>query len=82
MDSEELDLCDKILYGMIEALSKKTGYCFASNEYIARYLSIDIDAVDHELGWAEWAGLIRVEFVKDKITKVIKRRLRVVKFVP
>lgn len=40
---------DKILYGEIRTLSKKSGYCFATNNYFAKKYNVSIDTIKRSL---------------------------------
>ena len=53
----------KLLYGEIDALSKKKGYCWASNMYFARLYSKSVDTI------SRWVAAL-VE--KDHISSVVK----------
>lgn len=62
------------LYCIIQALSKKTGYCFASNSYLSKIMGSSISTIQKSL-----QVLVRNEFIKsivlrDEVTSVVLER--------
>lgn len=55
----------KILHGEICALSQTDGFCFASNKYFARQLSLSIQSVSRLIGVLKRYKLITVSRIID-----------------
>lgn len=54
----------KLFYGEITALSKKTGYCWATNQYFADLYEVDKDTVSGWVSRLSEAGYVSVEINK------------------
>ena len=59
--SDKLTLKAKILYGVISTLTKKEGYCWASNNYLAKQSGISKRMVIYHIQALEHAGLVKTE---------------------
>ena len=42
IEDNKLNSTDKVVYGLVKALSNDKGYCFATNDYIGKRLIIII----------------------------------------
>jgi len=63
----------KLLYGEITALSNKSGYCWASNEYFAKLYGVHSDTIS---GWIR--ELREALFVASMVDKGTQRRLFII----
>lgn len=63
----KLSLGAKLLYGVVVTLTKKEGYCFAGNSYIAKILNVSTDTVSRWFSELVKTGYINVEYKKDKL---------------
>lgn len=62
----------KILFGIIRSLTRRDGYCWASNSYLAGLFGVSKSAVSGWIGQLEDRGYVRVEYERDG--KQIKER--------
>ena len=67
----------KLLYAEITALADMTGYCWASNEYLAQLFGIAPRTVSDLIGTLQQHGYIAVEVVRDERNAVIERKIHV-----
>lgn len=67
----------KLLYAEITALADMTGYCWASNEYLAQLFGIAPRTVSDLIGTLQQRGYIAVEVVRDERNAVIERKIHV-----
>lgn len=66
----------KLLYAEITALAGASGYCWATNEYLAQLFGIAARTVSDLVGTLAKRGYIRVEVVRNPETnEVLERRL-------
>jgi DNA-binding transcriptional ArsR family regulator len=66
----------KLLYGEITALTKKEGFCWASNSYFASLYGVDKSSVSHWIKSLAKAGYVRIEFVyADGRPNIEKRKI-------
>ena len=66
----------KLLYAEITALAGAQGYCWASNEHLARLFSITARTVSALLGTLAEKGYVGIEIVRDaKTNEVTERRI-------
>lgn len=66
----------KLLYAEITALASASGYCWATNEYLAGLFEIKARTVSDLIGTLSKKGYLRVEVVRDPATnEVTERRL-------
>jgi DNA-binding transcriptional ArsR family regulator len=56
----------KILYGELSALVNKYGYCYATNEYLAKRLGKSASTIQYALRQLKKGKLIRIEVEKNK----------------
>ena len=70
--NEELNFTEKALYGVIYGLSQRNGYCFASNEYLANVISLDIRSLQRYL-----ANLEKVNLITREKDEKGKRHIRI-----
>lgn len=67
----------KLLYAEITALADMTGYCWASNEYLAQLFGIAPRTVSDLISTLQQHGYIAVEVVRDERNAVIERKIHV-----
>lgn len=65
----------KLLYAKVTSLQAATGYCYASNKYLANGLGLAPDTVTRLLNELANAGYLRLEIVKDEKNAVVERRI-------
>ncbi|MBR2711538.1 MAG: helix-turn-helix domain-containing protein [Bacilli bacterium] len=70
----------KLLFGVILTLSIKTGYCFASNKYLAKELNVSTTTISILIKELIDRGYVTSEFIYREGTKeILNRYLRIVK---
>ena len=69
----------KLLYGEITALSSKTGYCFASNNYFAELYGVSKNTVSRWISDLKRLGFITVDVQRAANNQIIKRCIGIVK---
>lgn len=67
---------EKLMCALISAMSQKNGYCFATNEALAKALSVSESSVKHVLSNLETANVIAIHNKKTK--KAGNRQIRLV----
>lgn len=66
----------KLLYAEIDALADYKGYCWATNEYLAKLLDISKRTVQELVSALAEKGYVEVEVVRDERTnEVVERRI-------
>lgn len=76
MANEELSANEKIIYGKILGLSKKRGYCYAWNAYIAKSTGLSSGTVSNIISKMHRKKIIHRKTIRDpKNKQVIERRL-------
>ena len=55
---------DKLIYGMINSLSNNKEYCFASNGYFAKELSLTTKTVSKSLSKLKELNYIKIDYCK------------------
>ena len=68
----------KLLYGEITALSGKTGYCFASNNYFAELYNVNKNTISRWISDLKRLGFITIVIERDSKNQIIKRCLGIV----
>lgn len=61
--SKKINSTDKLVYGVILALSNHKGYCYASNDYIAKRVSLSKRTITKAISDLKKANYIKVETV-------------------
>ena len=69
-----LTLQDKLLYGQILSLTKKTGFCFANNFYLSELNNVTPKTISNSIANLKKNNYIRVEYHKEEINKY-KRKI-------
>ena len=69
----------KLLYGEITALSNKTGYCFASNNYFAELYNVNKNTISRWISDLKRLGFITIEIERDSNRQITKRIIGIVK---
>ncbi len=63
-------------YGVILSLSRQTGYCFASNSYLADFMRCDVHTVTRWVTRLKQLGYIRAEYLKgDSSNNITERKI-------
>ena len=66
---EDLSIQDKMIFGIIDGLTGKYGYCFASNQQIGKAVSLSADRVSKIISSLAKRGCLKVELKKIKKEK-------------
>jgi len=72
---QELRPTAKLLYAEISAMADVTGFCWASNRYLAALFGVTKNTVTELLSQLAGRGYIEVEVLRDKKNAVSERRL-------
>ncbi|MBQ1789722.1 MAG: helix-turn-helix domain-containing protein, partial [Oscillospiraceae bacterium] len=72
---KELRSTGKLLYAEISAMADVTGFCWASNRYLAELLGITKGTVSELLAELEEHGYILINVLRDERGQVTERRL-------
>ena len=73
--NKELKANEKLLYAIITSLACKEGYCFATNEYLAKKLGVNRKTVSNWVTHLEEKKFIIREVIKDENQHVAKRKI-------
>ena len=65
----------KLLYGEITALSGKTGYCFASNNYFAQLYGVSKNTVSRWIADIKRLGFITIQIERNSNKQITKRTI-------
>lgn len=65
----------KLLYAEISAMADVTGFCWASNRYLAELFGVTKGTVSELLGQLEARGYIEIQVLRDEKNAVEERRL-------
>ena len=61
--SNSINSTDKLVYGVIKALTNNLGYCYASNDYIAKKVNLSKRTISKSISNLRKANYIRVETI-------------------
>ena len=61
--SNSIGSTDKLVYGVIKALSNNLGYCYASNDYISKKVNLSKRTISKSISNLRKANYIRVETI-------------------
>ena len=61
--SNSINSTDKLVYGIIKALTNNLGYCYASNDYISKKINLSKRTVSKAISNLKKANYIRVETI-------------------
>lgn len=61
--SNFINSTDKLVYGIIKALTNNLGYCYASNDYISKKINLSKRTVSKAISNLKIANYIRVETI-------------------
>ena len=61
--SNSINSTDKLVYGVIKALSNNLGYCYASNDYISKKVNLSKRTITKSISNLRKANYIRVETI-------------------
>ena len=70
MYDERLSMMERLLYGTITLLTKKDGYCYASNGYLASLYKCNESTITRHIGQLKKYGYLTVE-IKDNYQRKI-----------
>ena len=70
MYDERLSMMERLLYGTITLLTKKDGYCYASNGYLANLYKCNESTITRHIGQLKKYGYLTVE-IKDNYQRKI-----------
>ena len=59
--SNSINSTDKLVYGIIKALTNNVGYCYASNDYISKKINLSKRTISKSISNLKKAKYIRVE---------------------
>lgn len=62
--SNSINSTDKLVYGIIKALTNNLGYCYASNDYISKKINLSKRTISKSISNLRKANYIRVETIK------------------
>lgn len=66
---------EKILFSLIYSLSKKEGYCFATNNYLANILNFHPKTISKWINNLEKKKIITIEYVKNIKNEITERKI-------
>lgn len=61
--SNSINSTDKLVYGVIKALSNNLGYCYASNDYISKKVNLSKRTITKSISNLRKANYIKVETI-------------------
>lgn len=61
--SNSINSTDKLVYGVIKALSNNLGYCYASNDYISKKVNLSKRTITKSISNLRKVNYIRVETI-------------------
>lgn len=61
--SNSINSTDKLVYGVIKALTNNLGYCHASNDYISKKVNLSKRTITKSISNLRKANYIRVETI-------------------
>ena len=61
--SNSINSTDKLVYGVIKALTNNLGYCYASNDYISKKINLSKRTISKSISNLRKANYIRVETI-------------------
>ena len=61
--SNSINSTDKLVYGVIKALTNNLGYCYASNDYISKKVNLSKRTITKTISNLRKANYIRVETI-------------------
>ena len=61
--SISINSTDKLVYGVIKALTNNLGYCYASNDYISKKVNLSKRTISKSISNLRRANYIRVETI-------------------
>lgn len=64
--SISINSTDKLVYGVIKALTNNLGYCYASNDYISKKVNLSKRTITKSISNLRKANYIRVETINYK----------------
>ncbi len=61
--SNSINSTDKLVYGIIKALTNNLGYCYASNDYISKKINLSKRTISKSISNLRKSNYIRVETI-------------------
>ena len=62
---------EKVLCGIINGLTRERGYCYASNEYLAKYMGKSERSISRLLAMLEAKGYVTVRDKRSRFRKMV-----------
>lgn len=63
VEHKKLNSTDKLVYGVIKALSNDKGYCFATNDYIGKRVNHSKSTISNTISKLKTLNYIKIETV-------------------
>lgn len=73
--NEKIKSNEKLLYAVITILSCKEGYCFATNNYLARLLNAQPHTISKWVSHLKELGFVCLDIIKNDKGEIIQRRI-------
>ena len=64
--SNSINSTDKLVYGIIKALTNNLGYCYASNDYISKKINLSKRTISKSISNLKKANYIRVKTINHQ----------------
>ncbi len=68
IEDKKLNSTDKVVYGLVKALSNDKGYCFATNDYIGKRLNLSKSTISNTI-----SKLKKLDYIKAKTVDYQRR---------
>jgi len=75
MCQTDLTLTQKVIWGRIEGLSVKGGYCYASNQWIGEQISLSKSTVSNNISILVKKGYVKNIIIRNDKNEITERRL-------
>lgn len=75
LSREDLSANEKLLWGRINGLRGKRGYCFASNEWLGEQLGLKNGSISNIISSLVRKGILIRDLIRDKKGEIKERRL-------
>ena len=75
MCDQNLSITQKVLWGRIQGLSTKLGYCYASNKWIGNQIGIKKGTVSGLISQLVTDGYLARELIRNDAGEIIERHL-------
>ena len=75
MCQKDLTLTQKIIWGRIQGLSTKEGYCYASNKWIGEQIGLSKSTISNNISALASRGYLKVILIRDEKKEIKERRI-------